>query len=61
MVTYAEAKRCRDAVLVYPEALSNPVDDYIGDIRVRSIAFELAGSLGEAGTAFMGTLVEPSA
>lgn len=58
MVTYAEAKGCRDAVLVYPEPLLYPVDDYIGDIRVRSIAFELAGSLDEAGTAFTGALLE---
>jgi 5-methylcytosine-specific restriction enzyme subunit McrC len=58
VVTYAEAKGCRDAVLVYPEPLLYPVDDYIGNIRVRSIAFELAGSLDEAGTAFTGALLE---
>jgi 5-methylcytosine-specific restriction enzyme subunit McrC len=57
VVTYALAKGCREAVLVYPAGLSQPLDEKIHDIRVRTLAFSLDGELDEAGEAFMGRLL----
>lgn len=53
VVAYALAEGCRDAVLVYPQALSQPLDEMIRDIRVRSIGFPLGGDLEEAGLSFL--------
>ncbi|MCA9873556.1 MAG: hypothetical protein KC441_07875 [Anaerolineales bacterium] len=39
VVTYAQAKGCREAVLVYPQALARPLDVHVGDVHVRSLAF----------------------
>ena len=52
VVTYAKLKRCREAALVYPVQLERPVDEMVGDIRVRSLTFGLQGDLDEAGQRF---------
>jgi 5-methylcytosine-specific restriction enzyme subunit McrC len=56
VVTYAQAKGCREAVLVYPEPLARPLDLHVGDVHVRSLTFapenETAG--GEFLTALLG-------
>ncbi|MEW5987845.1 MAG: restriction endonuclease [Chloroflexota bacterium] len=52
VVAYAEAKGCREAVLVYPTALARPLDTWVGRVRVRSLAFSLAGDLEAAGQGF---------
>ncbi len=57
VVTYAEAKGCREAVLVYPTALPTPFDEVIGDIRVRGATFDLAGELETAGQDFLNGLL----
>jgi 5-methylcytosine-specific restriction enzyme subunit McrC len=59
VVTYATAKRCHDAVLVYPFPLDSPLDVQIGSIRVRSAVFPLAGDLEEGGRTFMNQLALP--
>ncbi len=53
VITYAVAKGCREAILIYPAPLSRPLDETIGDIHVRSLTFALAGDLEQAGQAFM--------
>lgn len=53
VTAYAEAKRCRNAVLVYPTVLRDRLDDHIGDIRVRSLVFRLDEDLETAGRAFL--------
>lgn len=60
VVTYAELKDSPEAVLVYPAAMQMPVDELIGDIRVRSLAFELAGDLEQAGKTFLDKLLSRS-
>jgi 5-methylcytosine-specific restriction enzyme subunit McrC len=57
VVAYAEAKRCRDAVLVYPQSLTTPLDGRVGDIRVRTLAFPLGGDLNQAGQALIHALL----
>jgi 5-methylcytosine-specific restriction enzyme subunit McrC len=53
VVAYAEAKGCNEALLVYPTRLSKHLDTWVGDIRVRSLAFSLKGNLDQAGQAFI--------
>jgi 5-methylcytosine-specific restriction enzyme subunit McrC len=57
VVTYAEAVGCREAILVYPAALVAPFDEMVGDIRVRSLSFSLAGDLEAAGEQFQTELL----
>jgi 5-methylcytosine-specific restriction enzyme subunit McrC len=56
VVAYASAKHCKEAVLIYPRHLSNPLNEYVGDIRVRSIGFALQENLDESGKIFLETL-----
>ncbi len=57
IVTYAEAKGCREAILLYPKPLRYPIDETIGQIRVRSLAFDLSGDLEAAGYQMYQTLL----
>ncbi len=52
-VTYALAKGCTEAVLVYPTPLRHPLDIEVGGIRVRSATFDLRGDLEDAGSALL--------
>ncbi len=56
VVTYAVAKGCRQAVLIYPTPLAQPLDEKIGDIRVRSLTFALDDDLEQAGQALLDSL-----
>ncbi|MCB0211631.1 MAG: restriction endonuclease, partial [Anaerolineae bacterium] len=56
VVAYAEAKGCRQAVLVYPTPLAQPLDETIGRIRVRSLTFGLDGNLEAAGRQLLAAL-----
>ena len=56
IVTYAKAKGCREAVLVYPVALERPLNLMIGDIHLRSLTFALDGDLEQAGQTFVKSL-----
>ncbi len=57
VVAYAEAKACQEAILVYPMPLVEPLDIRIGSIRIRSLAFSLAGDLEQAGYRFLEDLL----
>ncbi len=57
VVTYAISKDCQEAVLVYPEDLTNPLDVLVRDIRVRSLTFSLQDELDRAGQAFLQDLL----
>lgn len=57
VVSYAVANGCREAVLIYPVELEQPLDMPWGDIRVRSATFSLEGDLEEAGHEFVRGIV----
>ena len=56
VVTYAHAKGCTEAILVYPQPLVQPLDATIGQIHVRSLTFALDRDLEEAGGEFLRAL-----
>jgi 5-methylcytosine-specific restriction enzyme subunit McrC len=56
VIAYAEAKGCREAILVYPVAPLQPLAIKVGDIRVRSLTFSLEGDLEQAGAEFVKSL-----
>ncbi|MDB6057227.1 MAG: 5-methylcytosine restriction system component-like protein [Verrucomicrobiales bacterium] len=56
VVTYAVSKDCRNAVLIYPQQLNQQLDEKIGPIRVRNMAFEIDGDLEAAGYQFLDEL-----
>lgn len=56
IVTYAQARGCREAAVVYPELPDRPLDATIGDVRVRALRFGLDGDLEGAGAAFLDQL-----
>jgi len=58
VVAYAEAKGCRQAVLLYPTTLDRPLDARVGSIRVRSLTFALDGDLESAGRILLGNLIQ---
>lgn len=53
VVTYAKAKQCSRAILVYPVPLVRPLDVQIGDVRVETLPFPLDGDLDHAGHTFL--------
>lgn len=57
VVTYATLLNCKNAILIYPQNLKAPIDQQIGDIRVRSLAFSLDSDLNEAGKTFLTSLL----
>lgn len=56
VIAYAEALGCSEALLVYPEELPRPMDVKPGNIRVRSLAFDLNRPIEVAGKEFLGKL-----
>ncbi|MEG3922035.1 restriction endonuclease [Microcoleus sp. T3_A4] len=57
IVAYANALKCQNAILVYPQNLKQPLDIKNDDIRVRSLTFSLDSDLHEAGKTFLKSLV----
>lgn len=53
VAAYAEAKGCTEAILIYPESTSIPLDANVGKIRVRSAGFSLSDDLESAGRRFV--------
>lgn len=53
VVTYALAKKCHEAVLIYPKVQENNFCAIIDDIRVQGLTFSLEGDLDKAGEAFL--------
>jgi len=56
VVAYAEMKGCKVAVLIYPKHLDMPIDDNIGNIRVKSTTFLVDGDLEQQGRIFLKNL-----
>ncbi len=54
--TYAAAKQCKEAVLIYPQQLEQPFDTKIGDVRIRGLVFALDSDLEEAGKEILASL-----
>jgi len=61
VTTYALAKNCQEAILIYPGEINFQSGGLIQDIRVRSISFPLEGDIEKAGRSFLKDLlgVEP--
>ena len=57
IVAYANALKCQNAILVYPQNLKQPLDIKYDDIRVRSLTFSLDSDLHEAGKTFLTSLL----
>ncbi|MEG5173948.1 5-methylcytosine restriction system specificity protein McrC [Microcoleus sp. B3-D7] len=57
IVAYANALKCQNAILVYPQNLKQPLDIKYDDIRVRSLTFSLDSDLHEAGKTFLKSLL----
>jgi len=57
VVTYAQIKECKKAVLIYPIPLCSPLNTPIGGIRVFSKVFSLEGDLEAAGQKFLDDLL----
>ena len=57
VIGYAEAKGCKDAVLIYPVSPTTPFDEKIGGIRVRSLTFSLSRDLDLSGETFVKALL----
>lgn len=53
IIAYAYAKGCKEAVLVYPTEEIEPFDEYVQQIRVRTLAFPLVGDLEKNGQRFL--------
>lgn len=56
ITTYARLRDCREAVLIYPQPPSHPLDLVVGDVRLRTLSFPLAGDLEAQGNAFLRAL-----
>ncbi|UCH26943.1 MAG: hypothetical protein JSV66_04695 [Trueperaceae bacterium] len=56
VVAYAQAKRCQDAVLIYPSGRRTPRRT-VGDTRVHALTFALDGELNSAGEGFLAELL----
>ena len=56
IVAYANALKCQNAILIYPQNLQQPLDIKNDDIRVRSLTFSLNSDLHEAGKTFLTSL-----
>jgi 5-methylcytosine-specific restriction enzyme subunit McrC len=41
VVAYAKSKHCHNAVLIYPQELHKAFNIHVGDVRVRSVVFDL--------------------
>jgi len=51
--SYAEAMKCRNAILIYPQPLSLPLDTHNLPIRTRSLTFALNDDLDKCGKKFL--------
>ncbi|HEX8551328.1 MAG TPA: hypothetical protein VF681_07200 [Abditibacteriaceae bacterium] len=49
VVAYAEAKQCSQAFLIYPVNIEKNLDVRVGRVRVRTVGFDLKGSLEQSG------------
>lgn len=57
-IAYAETKDTTEAILVYPQALTPPLDIRPKKVRIRGLAFDISQNLNEAGHAFVQAVLE---
>ncbi|MEH2242951.1 McrC family protein [Nostoc sp.] len=56
MISYANTTKCKQAFLIYPKDLTQPLDIKSDQIRVRSLTFSLDDNLDRAGQTFLKNL-----
>lgn len=55
---YADVIGCNQAILIYPEEISQPLDQLVGGIRIRTATFNIGNDLEEAGNEFLKDILE---
>lgn len=53
VITYAKARGCQHALLIYPQALPQPLNVWVGDVQLHTIHFGLERPLDQAGGDFL--------
>ncbi|MAT98704.1 MAG: restriction endonuclease [Anaerolineaceae bacterium] len=53
VITYAKAKGCHHALLIYPQPLPQPLHVTVGDVQLHTLAFALDEPLDVAGQTFI--------
>ena len=56
VITYAKAKDCHHAMLIYPQPLPQPLSVQVGDVQLQTLTFGLDESLDAAGKRFINQL-----
>jgi 5-methylcytosine-specific restriction enzyme subunit McrC len=56
IITYAKAKNCQRAILIYPTPVDQPMHVQIGDIQLRTLTFAIDTDIDEAGHQFISQL-----
>ena len=56
MISYANTTKCKQAFLIYPKDLTQPLDIKSDEIRVNSLTFSLDNNLDRAGQTFLKNL-----
>lgn len=56
VLAYAQVQRAQQAVLVYPQPLSQPLDTTVQGVRLRTLALPIQGDLHQAGAALLAAL-----
>lgn len=56
VITYAKAKGCHHALLIYPQPLPQPLNVSVGDVQLHTITFGIDEPLDVAGTQFLNQL-----
>ncbi|MHC5731838.1 MAG: 5-methylcytosine restriction system specificity protein McrC, partial [Nostoc sp.] len=56
MISYANTTKCKQAFLIYPKDLPQPLDIKSDQIQVRSLTFSLDDNLDRAGQTFLKNL-----
>ena len=57
VVAYAVSQNCSEVIIIYPTTLTHPLDELVGNIRVRSLTFSLNQNLDKAGNIFLKQLL----
>lgn len=52
IITYAKAKNCHHALLIYPQPLAQPLNLSVGDVQLHTISFGLDEPIDQAGAQF---------
>ena len=58
VITYAKAKNCQHAILIYPQPLPQPLQVQVGDVQLHTLVFSLDESLDVTGEWFMTELTD---